>query len=228
MKTAGYLTPIYQGVSLTAGTYNVYAVSEFNNTSDKTPNFDVNKSGIATTLYNELDYLWWSKTGIEVTGETPQTIPIQFNHVATKILINCEAAAGHKLDAVTDVTLGTPNTSGCTYQLATGYITSSTTFNSSTQSATVDGFSAYSNFIPFNATSYSQRTGQAEITMNGQYGGWKSFILPLPYGKEFKAGYEYVYTVSFGSSQSRFIQDDAVGELDKVINHNCSHISSFP
>ena len=107
-------------------------------------------------------------------------------------------------------------------ELATGYITPSTTFAASAQMAVKDNDIAYANYVPFNATSYSQLTGQAEIIINSINIGWKDFILPLPYGKEFKAGYEYFYTVSFSSSHTRTYFDPIKGELKKVINNNFS------
>ncbi len=216
VKTAGYLTPLYQGVSLQKGTYNIYAVSEFNNTSDKTPNFDVNQNGLATTLYNELDYLWWSKTGVEVTGETPQTVPILFEHVATKVVITCTGATGYTLTTLTQLTLGEPDTADCNYQLATGHINASTKFQSQPEEATLDGFVASLNFVPFDASNFSQITGQADVILEGYSGGWVSFSLPLPDGKEFSAGYEYLYTLEFAPSSSRSQCLEAVAYLNGV------------
>ena len=76
--SAGIIAPINDQyiINLKPGTYNFYALSEFNHDSDKTPPF-VNSNGeggLKKGLADNLDYLWWAAEGIVISDNESTTI----------------------------------------------------------------------------------------------------------------------------------------------------------
>lgn len=216
-KKAGYLTPLYSGLSLPEGVYNLYAVSTLNATSDKTPNFSLNMGGEANNLSNGLDYLWWSESSVSVSGETPQIIPIEFEHVATKITINCAGESNNILSKLSNLTIQSPDPFYSDYQLATGEISSSAFLNTYNLQTTIDGFVASAYIVPYTATFDYKLTGMANVTINNQFSGWKSFSLPLPDDGDLESGTEYIYTIFFSLNRNSNNKIQAKVELTEKV-----------
>ena len=177
VEKAGFLTPIYANPSLPPGNYNLYAVSELNNTSDKTPNF-YNGTGRATGLYNGLDYLWWSMQKVHVLPSTPQTIPILFAHESTEIMVNFEMD-GCEIDTIYQATVNYPTTSACVYQLATGKISPSTNITTfSYFNLNISQTVGFVNFVPFKGDVFDAISGiggQVHAVACGADQGWQTF-----------------------------------------------------
>lgn len=196
VQKPGILTPMYADPSLPAGEYNLYAVSELNNASDKTPNFGYN-SGLASGLYNGLDYLWWCQKSVRVESTTAQTIPILFAHASTQILVNFKMT-GCQIDTIYQATLNYPSTYGCTYQLGTGIIKSSTNMSMGYFNLNITQNMGFINYVPFEGDIFdavSGIDGMVYLKACGANQGWQTFTLPLPSNYELVGGYMYEYTV---------------------------------
>lgn len=199
VNTPGYLTPIYNDPQLPVGQYNLYGVSELINSSDKTPAFN-NGTGIATDLYNGLDYLWWSQLNISVVDTTPQSIPILFEHVATRIEIEFTPPDDCVIDTIYQATLAYPNTDSCTYQLATGQISPATSVSLGSFDMNMNGNLGFINYVPLDgddATLEEGVSGLVDIMICGEYLGYQEFFIPMPGNNKFEAGNSYQYEVEF-------------------------------
>ena len=192
---AGYLTAVYNEIALSTDTFNFYAVSELLNSSDKTPAFPQSGNGIATDLYNGLDYLWYAMEDIVITQNTPQTIPIVFDHVASAIEIEFTVPSTDIMDTIYAATIGYPSTSGYEYILSSGTVGPSKTFGNGARDLLMDSIYGALVMIPFDASNYVHITGQINPVVNGDNIGWWNYSLPLPDGKEFLPGYIYDYIV---------------------------------
>ncbi len=204
VNTPGYLTPLYNDPQLPVGQYNLYGVSELNNASDKTPAFN-NGTGVATDLYNGLDYLWWSQTGVAVTAETPQTIPILFEHASSQIVIKFDVSDEYTIDTIYSATLNYPYTYGCSYQLATGAISPSETMSIDYFDLYISDNTGYIDYIPFTGSyidAVAGVSGMANVQLEGQSSGWQIFTLPLPGNNRFEPGNSYEYEVELNALTS--------------------------
>ena len=99
--SAGVLSPLSSSYELTLDsvTYNLYALSEYNNSSDRTTS-NVNSNmqgGEKTGLSKERDYLWWKQENVVVSDESTTSIGMLFNHICTKIQFNFTATTGDTL-----------------------------------------------------------------------------------------------------------------------------------
>ena len=203
--TNGVIEPINSeyDIKLSPGTYNFYALSEFNNSSDKTPTF-VNSNGaggLKKGLYNNLDYLWWSHEGITVSDNESSNVNMLFKHISTNIQLNFYASSGHTITDLNDATIQCPNPSSCELQLANGNITASTTLSSGMQNLNrISGEnSMYIDFVPFTPPIDSILI-KAAVNVDNTYAAWHDIYIKTPSGGTFEQGISYEYNIYFDSS----------------------------
>ncbi len=182
-------------ITLAPGRYNFYALSELNNDSDKTPSF-VNSTGyggVKTGLSNGLDYLWWSSTGVRVTGTSSPDLSILFKQISSQIQLNFIASSGTTFTFSTQ-NIQAPSTTSCRLQMATGKITTSTIFSSGMQNLElVDNYSMYINIVPFKPS--TNIYAKIAMNINNKGNSWQTITLKTPVSGNFYQGYSYVYNV---------------------------------
>ena len=190
-------------IKLSPGTYNFYALSEFNNSSDKTPTF-VNSNGaggLKKGLYNNLDYLWWSYEGLIVSDNESSNVNMLFKHISTNIQLNFEATDGGTITKISDANMQCPNPSGCELQLANGDISASVTLNSGMQNLNfiTGANSMYVDLVPFTPPVDSLLI-KAAVNVNNTYNAWYDIYIKPPDGGTFEQGISYEYNLHFISS----------------------------
>lgn len=201
-REAGVLAPLaaMYDLSLKPGTYDFYAISEMNNSSDKTPPFadPDDPGGIMCCLDNGLDYLWWSATGVEVEADEPTALQMVFDHVNTLIQINMHAAEGHTVDTIYQVTITGPLAAASILQFATGAISSSWILSGTYDMVAYPDRVYTADFVPF--TPGESLTVMMDVTLDGVT-SWKSFFLPPPEEGSFEGGNCYLYDAYLGAGE---------------------------
>lgn len=189
--TPGHLTSLYGNLSVSPGLYSVYAVSTYNYASDKTPN--VSSQGIATGLYNGMDYLWWEQEVVQVVAGQENDINILFLHRCVQLEINVIGSEYIKVDGIGQMDFSAPTTSNASWNLGTGNITGSYSLQNGNQLMTINGLTADGYMIPVTTT--SPITVFMDVIIYGIH-DWEKFDLPLPENNEYIGGNCYIYEVS--------------------------------
>ncbi len=191
----GYISPQGNTMMLEKGLYNFYATSAYNFDQPKGPQFN-NTTGIATDLYNGIDYLWWKDENVLVS-KYDQTISILFSRCCAKLTFEMEAAYNHTLNSVThfDITTSTP--SECRFSLRTGKITPSTTVTTSKQMCDINGTEASVVILPLDT--WKNLTATIYATVDNK-GNWYTLSVPHKYSDIYRAGYEYEYELKFNGT----------------------------
>ena len=224
----GYINPedASYNIKLEPGTYNIYAISEFNNSSDKTPSFvnSSEKGGELIGLSNDLDYLWWSKEKLVITEDQTTKVQIIFNRISTQIQINLYAEEGYEIAEIGSggYNMQGPDNSQCTLQLATGVSTTATNRYQENANNMInlnkisDENVFYLDFLPFKPLTDSLLVKIA-LTIEGGYNTWRDIYIDVPSGGVFEQGYCYTYNVYIGPTR---VSNTEVAEIKEVIPYS--------
>lgn len=193
----GRLSELYNTMELTEGIYNFYATSAYDFDTDQGPNFN-QYTGVATNLYNGVDYLWWKDENVIVKNDD-QVVPIVFNRCCAKLTFEFDAASGYVLDSISHCDVTTGLASQCSFSLRTGKITPATTVSTSKQMCTINGDEASTIILPL--TTWKNLTATIAATVDGSL-GWYTLSVPLKYTDTYRGGYEYIYKLEFDGSSS--------------------------
>lgn len=182
---------------LAPGTYNFYAVSIL---KPYMPDYHfANNNGYGKGFANDIDYLWWKEENV-VIGKEAKRIPIIFNHVASKIVLNVQGAEGSGFQELKQITALKGNPSEVTLYLRDGTFTPTQKGANSTLME-LEGNRAYCYIVPFSPS--SPLDAHIGVVMSrGER--WQSFKIPLPEGGVFEGGTVYEYNVIISDSNDPY------------------------
>lgn len=198
----GTLTPqsAQYDLKLPAGTYNAYAMSEFNTTDNNQLNF-INGNGaggLMNGFANGLDFLWWKQEDIVISDISAPIIRVVFEQVSTHIQLNIYADEGQEIITCYSGDISTPQPASSTLQLATGQVTLATDISSSQRTSfVVVNKSFYVNLVPFKTS--AEMLVKINVQVANGYPGWKDVYLPIPEGGEYKQGNAYIYNLYYSN-----------------------------
>lgn len=189
---AGSLSAIDTELNLTTGRYDFYATSV--GTSEHAPFFS---NGVAKDLKNGVDYLWggiWEHT----IKDRAQSIPIEFRHVATQIVLNFKEGQIEKMNFIN---VQQPHIDDSNvWTLASGVITPASSLDPVNMlSMTMDGNVCKTEMLPieYNGTlNVEMNVKLIDIDIAKNY----SLKLLLP-DNQLEAGKSYAYYVEFKNNE---------------------------
>ena len=117
-STTGALTPTDDvQMTLPTGTYALYSAGV--NTENVTvPTF--NSDGLATSLQNQYDYIWWSESGFVPTYPS-SVIQIDYKHCCIQVVVFV-SGEGVTINNISDMKITTSTTNNISWNLFTGAI----------------------------------------------------------------------------------------------------------
>ncbi len=181
-------------LSVATGTYDFYAVG-INAVKATVPSF--NSSGVCSSLLNQTDYIWWSDLSYTPTYPS-STLTMDMQHCATQVVVYIAPSTGVTIGSVNNMTITPSNTSGCTWNMLTGTITSATSISTSTEPMGV--IQSGTEFVGQIIMLPLKMTGNMTLTFEAVIGSDTSSrtytaLLPVFEG-DLEAAHSYKYTVT--------------------------------
>lgn len=202
--TPGTLTPTGSTpLELATGTYNLYAPGVNSPASTAVPVF----SGTTYTgLQNNIDYIWWGKTGLVVEGSS-QNLTMNLEHCCAQVVIqlidSAAAVTGTPVSSITPSLI-----SNNVWTLPTGVISNSTSVSTefmsmpTTASGTNGITSYYSQLTMMPLLSTQNMTVKFTATVSGSS---RNYEVSLPvYKGNLQAGYSYKYQLVLKNNEITF------------------------
>ncbi len=187
----GTLSPVELPLELVNGLYDFYAVSV--NSPEKPPVF---LYSVASDISNGVDYLWYRVRDQIIVN--PTTIPIQFKHCGSQIIINSVNAGDEKVvDWVSAATMAAPVLNKqTTWNLYNGVIGAATEFSMMAPlNMTAYGLTCQQLIIPVSGVSSFYVYLQMKLWNEDEIRGYP-LTLPIP-DNELQAGKSYHYEILF-------------------------------
>ncbi len=199
-NSSGSLTPNSgSAMKVPTGVYSLYAAG-VNTEKAAIPAF--NSSGVATSLENQMDYIWWGNSDYSV-NDTISTISMNMKHCGIQVVVSILAEDSITINSVSGMSITPADVSGCSWNLKSGTITQATSLTTST--ATMGVASTSSSYVgqiimlPIKAS--GDFTVSFDVTINGESTP-RSYSAQLPiYEGNMTAGNSYKYTVKLYESE---------------------------
>lgn len=186
----GILSPQYNYIQLSPGTYTFYAIATNDVTQDITPNIQPS-TGLSQYLYNDEAYYWWCSGAVKLSEENTQpTFGIVFDQLsATLEMVFTAPDSTWKLNGVN---FNVPNSREAHLSLRTGLINPVHTWDEIPEGTSVPSDTLHYMIPPFGPNSPMQ--------INVAYEKDNRLItfqkdLPLPKNKLYQGGYIYNYLI---------------------------------
>ena len=188
--SAGTLSPVEQPMELVNGLYDFYMVST--KSSVYPPVF---KQGIASDIYNNIDYLWYKVTSQVI--ENPTTLSINFDHSCAQIVLNVKNQEGDSIAQwISYASMHVPDVSNCQWDLYTGVISPATTIDSDSLKAfNCQGLSGNMVIVPIKDITELSVYLSVQLYQENEPRGYP-LTLPVPDG-QMTGGNSYHYLIEF-------------------------------
>ncbi len=216
-SSVGTLTPSSPSttaMTLVTGTYNLFAPGVNTPAGTAVPTFS---STSITNLSNNIDYIWWSQSGLSVSG-TSQNVTMNLKHCCTQVVIAFENSDGVSFSSDPTMSITASTTTDNTWSLLTGVISNSTavettytnmpvstsTSSSTTSSTTTASDTVYyGQIIMMPLELNGNMTAQFSVSLNSQPSAKYNVTLPV-YQNNLQAGNAYIYKVAFKNNEVTF------------------------